>query len=206
MIVRIALEAHNGERRNRRSHRQNSRLPRRARQISRIKSMSSSDDSAEDSSVSSTSSSSPPPVAKRVGRRKSAAPADPVVPPSLETKGKLIDEIEARYGDLAGLKSDKRGLKRICDRDPVEFGGKGTPERRGIQKQVQHWHRYKDTFRDDKQHSNAAKELEINMSRQLQLSRKAKAKKAPFVEPKKASFADEYTSSDSDDSQSPASK
>jgi hypothetical protein len=160
--------------------------------------MSSSDDSADDSSVSSTSSTE----TKKVAWRKRGASKSPaVVKPSSATKAKLIKKIEEEYGGLAGLKSDKRALKRICDKDPIAFGGRGTAERRGVQKQVHDWNRYSSTFKADNLESRAPideseqEDLEINMSRQLKLSRKSKVAK-------KASYSD----SDSEDSISPTSK
>jgi hypothetical protein len=154
--------------------------------------MSSSDDSADDSSASSASSTLSPQVAKKAVWRKRAPSATPIVKPSDGTKAQLIAKIEQKFGDIAGLAKDKRALKRICDQSPELFGGKGTPERRGIQFQVQDWKRYRDNFLVDKQalreEIEKTKELEANMSRQLHLSRKPKvAKKA-------------YSDSDSEDS------
>jgi len=158
--------------------------------------MSSSDDSSDDSSASSALLTE---AKKAVWRKRGVSKAPVAVKPSSATKAKLIKKIEEEYGCLAGLTRDKRALKRICDKSPEVFGGKGTPERRGVQLQVQDWKRYKDTFLVDKQdlreqiNEKEQEELAINMSRQLQLSRKPKAAK------KRATYAD----SDSDDSVSP---
>jgi hypothetical protein len=155
--------------------------------------MSSSDDSSYDSSTD-DSAVPPPPVAKKAGRRKAAASTTPpraasTTPPpqetpSLHTKGKLIDEIEARFGGIEGLKKEKKGLKQICNSNPEEFGHSGTPERRAIQKRVDLWKRYAGSYLDDKlehreQQAAKKKTPDLDMSRQIQAFGKATAAKKP---------------------------
>jgi hypothetical protein len=139
--------------------------------------------SSGESVSSSGSSDSSSPLPARVLRRSKAL----IAKPNGEIKGKLITQIEDKFGGLAGV--SKYNIRDLCDEDPDTFGVIGSPERRGIQKQVYNWKRSSRAFLADKnkhqKRSTDKDDLEINMSH-LHFSGKGKrlslAKKKSFVD------------------------
>jgi hypothetical protein len=123
------------------------------------------------------------------------------VKPTGDQLKKLIADIERKYGTVRSIA--KNGLRSFCDDDINSFGVPGSPERRGIQEQVQKWKRSTRQFQLDKQileltgSTKGEHELETKMS-QLRLAGKAK-----MMHLKKAKSFSSDSDDDDDKSVSP---